>query len=382
MRRIHRILLIVSLILGSSMLMGCPERVFNALGVGIVATDGSGEPTEILITDMGDQIMPCTGADESKIIIVNKEGTILWWFDPWFNVLNGAHTAELNASKDEMIISDTCHHRVLIISYPAGEVLWDDEVDCPELDLNHPNDAQFLENGNLLISDRDNHWVIEVDPAPDACNGTPDDGEIVWSFGVRGYPRSRLNFDDPTHLHSPHNVDRLPNGNTIIADSGEFLIGLSRVIEVNPAGQIVWSYKNYGDKKDCTIKGALFQACPALTWGRDAEVECAGEECETGLVTVTGLHQTVSVVRDLAEPLLPGEPHPRGREVIYQVEHAPGTCYDSDKIPQWDGDTNEGLGFFLVSNHGPMDLGNWLRVVPVDAGYSGIENIWELRGVQ
>ena len=42
-------------------------------------------------------------------------------------------------------------------------------------------------------------------------------------------------------MNHQHNPDRLPNGNTIIADSQT-----NRIIEVNPTGSIVWMYNGNG----------------------------------------------------------------------------------------------------------------------------------------
>jgi hypothetical protein len=337
---------------------------------------------------MGAEAFPCVEGQDSKIIQVDiATGDIVWGFDEVGGELGGAHNADLNTAEDQMIISDSCNDRVLVISYPGDPepvILWDSSVDCPELDLTYPNDANFMGDGiddHLLITVRDDHWAMEVDPA--LCNGVRD-GEIVWSLGVEGVPRDLHDFDDPTHLRGPHNADLLPNGNIIISDSGNEITGPSRIIEVDPdhpgePNKIVWSYKK---KNDCTVKGTPDLACPGINWARDADVECDDLECNTGIVFVTGIHQTVGVERDLTEPPPDGEDHPRGRTVHHQVQHGVGFCYDSDGIPQWDGETNGGLGFFLVSNHGPFFFGNWLRVVPVDAADSNTESIWQLNGLQ
>ena len=351
------------------LLIGCGdrERIFNALDVDVFATQ-SGDPTELLITDMGKEIFACGEEQDSKIIQVNLAGDILWAFDTDTDILDGAHNADILG--DEMIITDTCHDRVLVISYSSKEILWDSSVDCPGLNLNGPNDANFLGAGlsdNMLITVRNSHWVIEVNPQ--SC-------EIVWSFGVEGNPRLVLDYDDPDRMRRPHNADRLPNGNTIIADAGNDVAGPSRIIEVDPGSNIVWSYKH---GIDCKKNGITYD-CPGLLWARDADVLCDGPSCETGWVVVSGIHQTVVVARDLNEPPKEGESEPRGTEVEYQVGHGSGYCYDTDKIAQWGGDTNGGNGFFLVSNHGPLTVGNWIRVVPVDAAHSSDESVWQLRG--
>ena len=357
-------------------LQGCPtpEDFYYPMDIDVGGTDGQGNPTQILITDLGSDL-PNQSWQDSRVVLVNLDGDVLWQFDSGGGVLDGAHNADFIEPGDRMIISDSSHNRVLIISYPEKQILWNSNIDCPELDLNYPNDANYLENGNLLITNRDDHWVFEVDTS--LCNGTPD-GEIVWSFGVKGVPRTVSNNGDLLHLNSPHNADRLPNGNTVIADSGP-MFSSSRVIEVDPdypgePNKIVW---NYQQMTDCTVRQAPDKQCPGLFWCRDADVECNDPTCETGLMVATGIHQTVGVLRDLNEAPPPGESIPRGREVPYRVEHSEGFCYDSDWIPKWNGSTNNGKGFFLVSNHGPSPL-MFVRVVRVGAQNDFLGMEWQL----
>jgi len=369
------------LFLAALVLIGCNarERLFNPMDVDVAATDGSGNPTELLITDLGKDWFACGG--DSKIIRVNLSGDILWAFDQGAYAIDGAHNADLNLSENQMIISDDCNDRVVVIDYPDGNIVWDSSVECPELNLQGPNDANFLgdgiDDGNILVTLRDEHWVVEVDPSH--CNGVPDDGEIVWDFGVRGDSRPEQALDDPDRLLMPHNADWLPNGNVIIADGGiPLLLPAGRVIEIDYVSrQIAWIYRG---RKDCIVKGVPGMTCPALGWARDADVECDDPACDTGMVVLTGIHQSVGILRDLNEAPPPGESIPRGREVPYKVQVGEGFCYDTDLVPRWNGDDNQGQGFFLVSNHGPAPGGNWLRVVPVDADAFDPGRDWELRG--
>lgn len=366
-------------------LIGCSgnnERVFNAMDVDVAATDVSGNPTELFITDLGTEWFACGG--DSKIIRVDLSGNILWAFDQDEYVIDGAHNADLNAAGDQMIISDYCYDRVLVIDYPSGDITWDSSADCPELVIDGPNDANFLGTGinpgegNILVTAFYDHWVAEVDPAH--CNGIQGDGEIVWSWGVKGDARRPFDADDPIRLRNPHNADSLPNGNVIIADGGTAYAGEGRIIEIDYASrQIAWIYT---EDNDCTVKGIPNERCPGLNWARDADVECADPSCETGMVVITDVQQSVGVLRDLGETPPPGESIPRGREVPYQVNLGGGFSYDTDLLPRWDDDDNGGLGFFLVGNHGPSTLGNWVRVVPVDAVSYAEDGVWELRGLQ
>jgi hypothetical protein len=361
---------------GFLFLSGCPTPVdfFYPMDVDGVAIDGDGNPTQLLITDHGSDL-PDLGWQDSRVTLVDLSGAVLWEFDNGSMALNNAHNADFHESGDRMIISDTGNDRVIILGYPDRTVLWDSKVDCPELSLDFPNDANFLENGNLLITLRDAHMIIEVNP--DLCNGVPD-GEIVWSFGEEGVPRGESDYDDPYHLNGPHNADYLPNGNIIVADSGP-MFATSRVIEIDPddplqPNRIVWIYQQ---RNDCVLKGSDNSTCPGLYWCRDADVTCSDPTCNTGTVVLTGMHQSVAVLRNLSEAPPPGESIPRGTIVPYRVHHSAGYCYDSDWIPQWEGNNNRGKGFFLVSNHGPTPL-MFVKVVEIDAQHDYDGLAWQL----
>jgi hypothetical protein len=177
-----------------------------------------------LITDGGGAYYTMTDA---SIMEVSPSGDLVWQY---VGELAFPHSAERLPNGDTLI-SDTAHDRVLRVS-AAGEITWSsDEWSSGSgtlsdgSHLRYPNDAELLDNGHLLITDRNNNRVIEVDEA----------GRIVWTYD---------------RLTRPHNGDRLPNGNTMVANSEE-----NQVIEVNPAGEIVWSYGGAGE----------------LDWPRDAD---------------------------------------------------------------------------------------------------------------
>jgi len=88
-----------------------------------------------------------------------------------------------------------------------------------ELGFN-PRSAQLLDNGNVLIADRNKQEVAEYRP----------DGSVEWRWG---------HANDPTIVR-PFSAQRLPNGNTLVCDRS------SQVVEVNRAGDIVWRYGSPG----------------------------------------------------------------------------------------------------------------------------------------
>lgn len=84
-----------------------------------------------------------------------------------------------------------------------------------------PVALQVLANGQLLVTDQRQHTVSLLD----------DQGQTLWLYGTpRKFGR------DENLLFAPEYAQRLDSGNTLIADTGN-----SRVIEVDPQGQIVWS---------------------------------------------------------------------------------------------------------------------------------------------
>jgi hypothetical protein len=164
-----------------------------------------------LITDGGGAYYTMTDA---SLMEVSPGGELVWQY---VVELAFPHSAE-RLSNGDTLVSDTAHDRVFRVS-AAGEITWSSDdwgggsgTLSDGSHLRYPNDAELLDNGHLLITDRNNNRAIEVDEA----------GQIVWTYG---------------RLTRPHNADRLPNGNTMIANSEE-----NQVIEVDPAGEIVWSY--------------------------------------------------------------------------------------------------------------------------------------------
>ncbi|MBD3278757.1 MAG: hypothetical protein GF388_10695 [Candidatus Aegiribacteria sp.] len=90
--------------------------------------------------------------------------------------------------------------------------------------ISGPHDASLLDSGNILLFDnglgRKRSRVIEVNPLTD---------QIEWEYTA----------DPPESFYtqSKGSAQRLPNGNTLLAESDN-----GRAIEVSPDGEIVWEY--------------------------------------------------------------------------------------------------------------------------------------------
>ena len=109
---------------------------------------------------------------------------------------------------------------------PQGKVVREFATDLEELGgrvaENWPFTAIRLDNGNTLVNLTHGNKSVELDP----------DGKVVWKVTNDDLP------GDP--LDDPCGAQRLPNGNTVIA-SYHAQKGI-KLLEVNPAKEIVWSY--------------------------------------------------------------------------------------------------------------------------------------------
>ena len=143
--------------------------------------------------------------------------------------------------------------------------------------LNLPHDVDRLANGHTLITDGgqpggataaqpgSGSKIIEVDA----------DGNVVWLFPSI---RLRLLRAGDQGLDWAHNADRLPNGNTLISDTGH-----DRVIEIDAAGTIVW------DSDDVALSdGSALDYPNDANWLPDDHL----------LITDRDNHRVIEIARD------------------------------------------------------------------------------------
>ena len=178
---------------------------------------------------------------------------------------------------DRILIADIVADQVFVVNTETGivEWLWDAQADYPvegggpyPSDWAHINDVEVLTDGRIVVSLRnqdqvvfldretgpianwtlgndDNHGTLYEQHNPDFIpeeRGGPallvadsENGRIVeYQREGDGWTRTWEWRDD--ELQWPRDADRLPNGNTLIADTHG-----KRVIEVDPAGEVVWS---------------------------------------------------------------------------------------------------------------------------------------------
>ncbi len=112
-----------------------------------------------------------------------------------------------------------------VIERPSGKVVW---AWGPGHVLG-PHMPTMLPNGRLLIYDNGQNASVRVRGYTRVIELDPLTGTVEWEYKA----------DPPGSFHSPArgSNQRLPNGNTLIAESDS-----GRLLEVTPAGELVWEF--------------------------------------------------------------------------------------------------------------------------------------------
>ncbi|MFW9826167.1 MAG: aryl-sulfate sulfotransferase [Candidatus Thorarchaeota archaeon] len=140
----------------------------------------------------------------------NNPNNIVWYFGDYKNhtLINMQHNPDY-LENGNVIISDSGNNRIVEVNYSTKEIIW-----IYDNGLMWPRDADELGNGNLLITDSIGCRIIEIDKQ------TKD---IIWSY--------------TSDLLIPYEADILDNGNILICNEYHGLI-----IEVNRNGEMVWRF--------------------------------------------------------------------------------------------------------------------------------------------
>lgn len=172
---------------------------------------------------------PVNGCPDNRVFIVGPEGRILWQYGQ--GGVTGSGPNQLNTPVQSLVVSrfpkhpgfhviitDQGNQRIILVNL-RGDIEWQygttGMAGNGSNQLNNPNSAEFLENGNILIADESNNRVIEI------THG----GWIVKTFTAGGT------------ISGAAFASRLENGDTLISDSNN-----NRIVEVDAEDNIVWQY--------------------------------------------------------------------------------------------------------------------------------------------
>jgi hypothetical protein len=164
----------------------------------------------------------------TTVVEMNHDKQIVWKHEskPKAGYTGAVEIHSYQRLKDGLtLIAETGNLRLI-------EVDKDDKIvhEVP-LTVENPNShrdtrmVRKLDNGHYLVCHEGDGKLREYD----------GNGKVVWTYvmDLNGQPRTPGHDGHGTELFG---VMRLPNGNTMIAGGNS-----NRVIEVNPAGKIVWS---------------------------------------------------------------------------------------------------------------------------------------------
>jgi hypothetical protein len=203
----------------------------------------------------GNTLITLHGEDPGKVIEYIPTGEKLWIMPQL-----GLPTDAERLPNGNTLIAEYQGGRVVEVD-PNREIVWE------FLGTHKAMDVERLDNGNTLIVEGEIYpygKVYEVD----------SEGNIVWNISnldgpidaerlysethgyttlitehCRGHGAKVTEYDmnksivwQKTGLSHPQDAERLPNGSTMIVETGK--VGPNRVIEVNPDGLIIWKIEN------------------------------------------------------------------------------------------------------------------------------------------
>jgi len=178
-----------------------------------------------------DRFAVAAKANHSAYILNTTTGEITWRYD--FRSDFGAESGDEPISSDWTHLNDIDLHpnhngvllsprdfdRVIYVNKSSKEVEWtlgeQDNHDILKAQHN-PVILQF-DPLTVLVADSENARIVEYQRT------SKGEWNRTWSYSEE--------------LRWPRDADRLPNGNTLIADTNN-----NRVIEVTPSGEVVWEY--------------------------------------------------------------------------------------------------------------------------------------------
>lgn len=167
------------------------------------------------------------GLGDHRVLLVDPSGKIFWQYGQ--AGVAGSDVNQLNTpvcatflSYGHILICDQGNHRVIEVSMVTKTIVWQHgTTGTSGTGPNHlysPSSAQLLDNGNILIADAGNNWVIEVSRKH----------RTVWQYG---------NSNSDKSLNGPSFACRRENGNTLITDSGN-----NRILEIDRRGRTVLEF--------------------------------------------------------------------------------------------------------------------------------------------
>jgi hypothetical protein len=165
------------------------------------------------------------GCADNRVLLVDPAGHVVWQYGQFGVTGNGPNQLSTPVQNTwlpnrHVLVTDQGNGRIIEVRVSDKQIVW--EYD----NLNNPNCAELLENGNILICDENNNQALEVThtmPSTTINTYTVAGGQLFMGVAF---------------------ASRLPNGHTLITDSGN-----SRIVETDEAGNVYFQYFTNNDPK-------------------------------------------------------------------------------------------------------------------------------------
>ena len=186
---------------------------------------------EILVANM--RATENVSGNRDRLLVYNRTTDAVTWdwqfrdhYAPNASV-NGEYEHDWTHVNDVDAVNDTHYlasprnfDMVVMVNRSSGEVAWELGGPNDDVSLNQQHNPAYYESENgtptVLVADSENNRVVEY---------ARRDGNWTRTWRVGNH----------TSMSWPRDADRLPNGNTLVADSRAH-----RVFEVTPDGEVVW----------------------------------------------------------------------------------------------------------------------------------------------
>ncbi len=237
----------------------------SAGSVSPIPSSSSIFPGGLLVADRGN----------GRILVLSQQGAILWRFPASPAALPkgqafSADDAFIDPNGKSIVANDEFHNTINRIDIATGQIVWQygryGVAGAGPGELNTPDDAYPLANGDVTVADINNCRILEIAPdksivrqlgktgdcthqagvtfgRPNGDTPLPDGGllvtEIRGSRVVRLAADGHVIFDIHVPVTYPSDAQLDANGNVVVADFSTH----GQVVAVNPTtGALVWRY--------------------------------------------------------------------------------------------------------------------------------------------
>lgn len=227
------------------------------------AAVGGRLPGGLLIADRGN----------GRLLVVDQAGRITWSFPVRGSLPRGQQFAADDAfvapDGKTIMANDEQHQVIDRIDIATRRVVWQyghyGRSGAGRGELNTPDDAYPLANGNVVVADIRNCRILEIAPTkrvvrqwgrtgvcvhdpprtfalPNGDTPLPDGGllitEISGSRVVRLGPDGKVRFDIHVPARYPSDAQLEPDGSVLVADYSQ----PGAILRVSPTGRLLWRY--------------------------------------------------------------------------------------------------------------------------------------------